>query len=405
MEGTSDPLIRDQTKDLEPMHRSVNPIWLIPAFAALLSGCALGRAEYKVVQATPAPAAASEAAGNTAPGTAPTAEAGATTGTASGPFAYTVREGESLWRICRRELGDPLASLRAARENRIANPDLIQPGQRLTLDRAWALDRASGTAPSPAPTVAAPTAGTPTAAAAMPGPTAAPTPDYPARPNRAFKPGEKLMFSVEYFGIAAGFATLAVEEGPRVQGRPTLRLVATARTHEAFEWFFKVRDRIESVFDAQGLFSWQYEKHLREGGYSNDSVLIYDQLNRQVIKDEGRTKVPAPPWTQDVLSEFYFFRTLDLRLGDTLNIPVLADDGKAYELLVTIARKQRISVPTGTFDCIVVVPALKFEGLFKQSGKIEIWVTDDEHRVPVLIKSQIVIGTIDIVLREATVVE
>jgi len=62
-------------------------------------------------------------------------------------------------------------------------------------------------------------------------------------------------------------------------------------------------------------------------------------------------------------------------------------------------------VPAGTFDCIVVEPALKFEGLFQQKGKVTIWLTDDEHRVPVLIKTQIVIGTIDIVLREAKIVE
>lgn len=389
------------------MTRSVHILGMLVALAVPLAGCALGRAEFKVVQATPTPEPG--ASGTPVPETEPMAAPTETPSAApaAGPFFYTVRDGESLWRICRRELGDPNAFRRAAAENRIVNPDLIRPGQRLVLDRSWIASGAGGasTAPVPAarpdPAALPVPASAPTPAAAVP----KPAPSYPSRPNRAFKPGEKLTFSVEYFGIAAGFATLAVEEGPKVHGRPTLRLVATARTHPAFEWFFKVRDRIESVFDAHGLFSWQYEKHLREGGYSNDSILIYDQLNQQVIKDEGRTKVPAQPWTQDVLSEFYFFRTLDFKLGDTVTVPVLADDGKAYELLVSILRRERISVPTGTFDCIVVQPALKFEGLFQQRGKIDIWMTDDARHVPVLIKSQIVIGTIDIVLREATVVD
>jgi hypothetical protein len=253
--------------------------------------------------------------------------------------------------------------------------------------------------------VAQPLGGNPARARAPGSRAEAAPPVFPARVNRAFKPGEHLMFAVQYFNIAAGFATLDVEEGPLKFGRPTYRIVAGARTHPAFEWIFKVRDRIESYMDRGGLFSWQYEKHLREGGYANDSVMIYDQLNRKVIKDEGRTQVPAPPWAQDVLSEFYYFRTLKFNLGDTVTVPVVADDGKTYELLVKIVRRERISVPAGTFDCIVAEPALKFEGLFQQKGKVTIWLTDDEHLVPVLIKSQIVIGTIDIVLREARVIE
>ncbi len=62
-------------------------------------------------------------------------------------------------------------------------------------------------------------------------------------------------------------------------------------------------------------------------------------------------------------------------------------------------------MPSGTFECLVIEPYLKFEGLFKHQGQMHIWVTDDERKVPVLIKSKIVIGSIDVVLRDAIVVE
>jgi hypothetical protein len=376
---------------------------------ALASGCAMGPAEFKVVRATPMPP-------NSEPGAAvqatavTTAPAGPRTASDSGPAAlltYTVQTGESLWRICRRILGDPWAYRQAAAANHVADPDRILPGQTLTLDPAWVRKTAIAL-PAPTPTAqltmesgvpqeTKPAAAKPAAKSALPA--------YPSRKNTAFSPGESLTFSVEYFGIAAGFATLAVEAGPMIHDRPTLHLVATARTHPAFEWFFKVRDRIESYFDSAGLFSWRYEKHLREGSYSNDSVILYDQIKQLVMKDEGRTSVPVPAWIQDVLSEFYYFRTLDFKIGDIVTIPVVADDGKAYELVVTILRRERVSVPAGTFNCIVVQPALKFEGLFQQRGTLLIWLTDDARHIPVLIKSQIIIGTIDIVLREATVVE
>lgn len=368
----------------------------------LLSGCAVGPAEFKVIHATPAPPATPVCAATPEAVPAPEAPtAAAVAGAPEAPLTYEVRPGDSLWRISRRLLGNPLAYPKVAAANRIADPDLIRPGQRLVLDPAWGRGAA--------PVAVRPEVG-PEVRQAVPDRRAKPAPAqapaaFPCRLNQAFSPGERLTFSVEYFGIAAGFATLSVETSALVQNRPILHLIATARTHPAFEWFFKVRDRIESYFDAQGLFSWRYEKHLREGSYANDSVMIYDQPARKVIKDEGRTVVDAPAWTQDVLSEFYYFRTLNLKIGETVTIPVVADDGKSYELLVTALRKERIKVPAGAFDCIVVQPALKFEGLFQQKGTIQIWLTDDARRVPVLVKSQIVIGTIDIVLRDATVVE
>jgi hypothetical protein len=374
----------------------------IAALSLFLSACATGRTEFVVVKAegTPLPSLGAAPATTPAPAITATPVPAGQVKTAAVIIEYTVAPEESLWRICRRLLGDGELYLQVASANHISHPELIQPGEKIKLDLAWKKSTSFTPALKETSTpVVAPIAGAGGKTVAVP------AMDFPSRFNAAFKPGEHLMFAVQYFNIAAGFAALDVEAGPLKFGRPTYRLVATARTHPAFEWIFKVRDRIESYFDSQGLFSWQYEKHLREGGYSNDTVMIYDQLHHRVIKDEGRTSLDALPWVQDVLSEFYYFRTLKFNLGDTVTVPVFADDGKAYELLVAVVKKERVSVPAGTFDCIVVEPALKFEGLFQQKGKVTIWLTDDAHRAPVLIKSQIVIGTIDIVLREAQIME
>jgi LysM repeat protein len=359
-----------------------------------LSGCALGKAELRVVHlssppsllSTPVPDAISSTL--TAPSSEPTKVPLTPVAT------YKVQPGDSLWRIARHQWGSSRWYLKLGEWNQLSKPDLIQPGQVLRLD----IPAVSTQQPTPGPVKSS------TTVSVVPPLSGTPSIPFPRRPQKNFYIGESLTFSVEYFAIAAGFATLSVEEGPWHQGRPTYLLVASAKTHPAFEWMFKVRDRIISHFDKEGLFSWQYEKHLREGGYSNDSVLIYDQINHQVIKDEGRTKVPAPAWTQDVLSEFYFFRSLAFNVGDKVTIPVVADDGKSYELIVEILRTEKYSGPTGTYDCIVVRPTLKFEGLFQQKGEILIWLTNDKRRIPVLIKSKIAIGTIDIVLRDATVV-
>lgn len=372
--------------------------------AALFSGCATGKTDFKVISASPTPAP-TPIATPTAVLPQKTPEVIQPVSNESSEEFYNVVAGDCLWTICETLYGDPWQYRQVAQKNSILNPDLIEPGQKLLLISKPELDKKSlpsqkvkktkakkavlRSEPSPEATVKTPLKEI----------------QFPDRPNRAFGPGERLHFSVEYFGISAGYATLFINQGPEMNGRETLHIVAEARTHPAFEWIFKVRDRIESFVDSRSIFSWRYEKHLREGNYSNDSFMIYDQINQKVIKDKGRTEIDAPPMVQDVLSEFYFYRTLDQGIGDKTTIPVLADDGKRYEVLVKVVRQEKVKVPAGEFDCLVVEPYLKFEGVFKHQGKIHIWLTNDERRVPVLIKSGIIIGTIDIVLRDAVVVD
>ncbi|MCD4814173.1 DUF3108 domain-containing protein [bacterium] len=383
------------------MYKNYLTYFTLFLMAGLLTGCATGKTEFHVMQATPTPV-------NRVTVTAtpiaqpPSRPPEPRNHLRQSEETYIVVAGDCLWNICEKFYGDPWHYQHLAKTNQITNPDRIEPGQVLIL----------GTLPArhPVPLKITPklkivSVQSPKAVR-MTTPVVTPEPVlFPLRPNAAFGPGERLHFSIEYFGISAGYATLSVNPGPEMNGRPTLHIVAEARTHPAFEWFFKVRDRIESFFDAQSLFSWRYEKHLREGKYSNDSHMIYDQVNRKVIKDKGRTIIDAPPLVQDVLSEFYFYRTLEQEIGDETTIPVLADDGKQYEVLVKVIRREKVRVPAGEFDCLVVEPYLKFEGVFKHQGKIHIWLTNDKRRVPVLIKSGIIIGTIDIVLRDAAVVD
>lgn len=48
---------------------------------------------------------------------------------------YIVKRGDTLWDICERFTGDPFNYPRVAGDNRIANPDLIFPGQKIELRR------------------------------------------------------------------------------------------------------------------------------------------------------------------------------------------------------------------------------------------------------------------------------
>jgi hypothetical protein len=210
--------------------------------------------------------------------------------------------------------------------------------------------------------------------------------------NRAFGLGERLVFEIAYGPIKAGTSIMAIADTQRVQSRLCHHIVTTAESNSFFSAFFTVRDRVESWMDVEGLFSWKFEKHLREGKFRSDRYEVYDQTRRRVFAKSDTFE--APLYVQDILSSFFYARTRPLEIGQPFDIDNFAD-GRVYPLRVVIHRRERTKVPAGTFDCIVVEPVLRHEGIFKQTGKLTIWVTDDERKMPVLMKSKVIIGSID----------
>jgi hypothetical protein len=70
------------------------------------------------------------------------------------------------------------------------------------------------------------------------------------------------------------------------------------------------------------------------------------------------------------------------------------DNEKVYDLEVQVLRKERITVPAGTFDTVLIKPLLQSEGIFSRKGPIYTWLTDDRRRIPVRIKTSVVVGSL-----------
>jgi hypothetical protein len=216
--------------------------------------------------------------------------------------------------------------------------------------------------------------------------------------NNAFSVGEKLTFVIRYGIITAGSSTMSIPQITKINGNEVYRIVTEARSSAFFSAFYKVRDRVESYIDRNGLFTWRFEKHLREGNYKADRYVEYDQVNGWAISNKKDT-IQIPPCVQDILSSFYYIRTQKLEVGKSLFIDNHADN-KLYPLEVKVHKKERIKVKAGEFDCVVVEPILRASGLFKSKGRLIIWLTDDERKIPVQMKSKIFVGYITAELKE-----
>jgi hypothetical protein len=83
-----------------------------------------------------------------------------------------------------------------------------------------------------------------------------------------------------------------------------------------------------------------------------------------------------------------------MKVNDRVNLQNFYKD-KVYDLDVVYHGKETIDVPAGKFNCIVVEPLVQEGGLFKSEGNIMVWLSDDQLRFPVKVKTKVVIGSID----------
>lgn len=223
-----------------------------------------------------------------------------------------------------------------------------------------------------------------------------------ARPSRVakvpWKIGEYFQFSIDWSGLNGGSALMQVQNLQMVDGHRAWRIVTKAESNSFVSKFYKVRDRAESYVDAESLYTRRFEKHLREGSYRKDLSIRFDQEHGKAVYDNDKS-FDVPARVHDVLSAFYYVRTCPLPEGATIAIPT-HDNEKSYEMEVKVIRRERLEVPAGKFDCVVVEPVLKSEGIFKAKGEMFVWLSDDERRIPVQVKSKVPIGSISVTLTD-----
>jgi hypothetical protein len=214
-----------------------------------------------------------------------------------------------------------------------------------------------------------------------------------------FKPGESLRFQVQYGVIHAGTAWLEVPETTAWNSHRVWRLVARAESNSFFSSFYRVRIRIESLWDLDSRFSWHYFEDRHEGGHVSNDTMTYEPDSSRMRYKSGQTfTLPGP--VQDALSSFYLTRFQALPIGGRVAFEYHASH-KTAVMEVLVLRRETVKTPAGRFACVVIEPQLKAGGIFKNNGRLRIWLTEDERRMPVKMESKVAIGSIKVVLQEA----
>ena len=221
--------------------------------------------------------------------------------------------------------------------------------------------------------------------------------------------GEKLSFSLSWGFITAGYATLEVK--PIQDGKTEFLTFATG--NKTINKVYPVNDTVYTRVRNKGLMTEVFRKRLHEGTFHNTSVIRFDRkgekgwlsdtvftdMKNRKVKRSADTVVALQGEEHSIMSAFYLVRTLPLKVGETSKFSAVSGK-KRYELKVLVHGRETIESVLGMVPCIKVEPVLDGDGIFVSKGRIFIWLTDDDRRIPVLMECEIALGSIKAKLLE-----
>lgn len=216
-----------------------------------------------------------------------------------------------------------------------------------------------------------------------------------------FGPGERLGYKVTLgiFGTV-GEGSMEVVGIDTIHGHPTYHLRFDLQGGVLFA---KVEDRLQSWLDIAQLTARRFEQDQKEVNFKRHRIFDFFPEERRWARvdkdDEGELPTDMP---LDEVSFLYFVRTLPLEVGETYTFDrYYKEDGNP--VVLKVLRKEKVTVPAGTFNTVVVQPIIQTDGLFGEGGEAEVYFTDDENRLLVQMKSKVpVIGRLSLHLESYT---
>jgi len=218
--------------------------------------------------------------------------------------------------------------------------------------------------------------------------------------NTFFERGEKLTFRVAFHSLltgnlTAGTATIELtKENKQIGGRNTFHAIGYGKTTGLIEMFYQVEHRFESFIDEEALIPWYFSRRIRENKYTKNENVSFRHQDKIAV---SQTKVSSiPENVQDILSAFYYARCIDItgiKPGKEFNVPFILDDS-VYHSKIRFVGRETIKTRLGKFNCLIIRPMVATGYTFDDPYPVSLWITDDQNRVPVLVESELSVGSV-----------
>lgn len=216
---------------------------------------------------------------------------------------------------------------------------------------------------------------------------------------------EVLQYNIEWRLFNAGKAHIQLQPEDRDGYHVNLHLESTGFVSK----LFKVEDDYTANLNAaQCVETVQMTAH--EGSRERETKITFDSNSKKAAyleRDRAKNtvinqhEIDIPGCVHDVVGGLFFIRNLNLEPGQSTTIPV-SDGKKVVMAKVEAQGREDIKTPEGVFHTIRYEAYLFNNVLYKRSGHLNLWLTDDRRKLPVQIRVRMTftIGTITLQLEK-----
>ena len=212
--------------------------------------------------------------------------------------------------------------------------------------------------------------------------------------------GERFIFRINYGFLSAGYATLEVKEAT-LNKKNVFHVIGKGYTTGMSRFFFKVNDTYESYIDKETANPYQYVRKIDEGGYTKNQEGFFNQTENKVLvkdyKHNTEKTFTIPKNAQDILSSFYYLRNYPnidkMKPGESVAIDMFFDD-KTTKFRLKFIGREDIRTKFGFISTMIFRPLVQTGRVFKEEESVTVWISDDENRLPVRIKANLLVGSI-----------
>ncbi len=184
----------------------------------------------------------------------------------------------------------------------------------------------------------------------------------------------------------------------------------TGKSFDSYNSVFEVNDDYVSYVDKPTFLPSRFRRDVLEGNYVRFDSISFNRKDSTLTEYIGKSREDAvashhqliQDGIHDLLSAIYLLRQTkvdSLVKGDKIPFSVFFDQEK-YDLDINYISSERKKIKSiGTIDCYRFQPQLVSGTVFNDGDIMDIWVSKDKNKIPVLIESPISVGSVKAVLK------
>lgn len=217
-----------------------------------------------------------------------------------------------------------------------------------------------------------------------------------------FDSGERVVYDTNWNGLISVARAEIITTPQVVDGKKFYNVRVEAKSSRALDLIWKMRDTITSTIEAKSLAPSKFTFSQRENAKVIDTVAHYDPPTKKwTVRRDERKKVKnydfdQPLNTLDPITAVYLARSQDFKVGDHLYFHIFGGKYR-YLLDLEVEKRENVKIKSGNVDAFKIVPRVKNlmkSGYAQRLNEAAIWISADERRVPVLLTSKIVFGSV-----------